>query len=154
MNCHINDDSRDLFPYAFTCAKRHWSWLIGVVPQDARQTLSLACCLVAEKSVMLAREVDRQMYYLARNEWFVRDQKNLPRGHSGRWGARFSEDEPSIRPAPEGIETKGEFLEICLKTLWPRSPKAAAKLAAWIEKDGRGPIPCAALKILREELKR
>ena len=81
----IHDDPRPHFPYALAIAYRRWRWLEEEMPQDFRQQVSLACCEVTEKSVDLARAVDRYMYRLARAEGFWRPQKGLPRGRSAKW---------------------------------------------------------------------
>ena len=82
---NLENDTRQHFPYALTCARRRWAWLFEAMPQDARQQVSLACCLEEAKSVVLARTVDRAMYQLARAHGWRRPSAGLKRGQSGRW---------------------------------------------------------------------
>lgn len=92
------------FGYAFKIAKRRWAWLADECPEDFSQTVALACCRCAEKSVQLAREIDRAMYALAKAFGFQRQTEK-------RWRRR--EDEATESSAV--VETEIELsLRDCL----------------------------------------
>lgn len=81
----LANDPRPQFAYALICARRRWGRLFEEMPQDARQQVSLACCVEQRKTVELARAVDRAMYRLARNHGWHRPSAGLKRGKSGHW---------------------------------------------------------------------
>lgn len=92
------------FGYAFKIAKRRWAWLANECPEDFSQTVALACCRCDEKSVKLAREIDRAMYALAKAFGFQRHTKK-----------RWRKDEDAVTESSVVVEIDRELsLRECL----------------------------------------